>query len=508
MDKHKCFSKIKQKLLKLTICIFCIAQIRSNIFAATITPDSNQYLAFRILNIQNVDGKDKQVTAELWAYNLEFTSIDLNIYYDSTKLKPSDPTTNDYITSDDATDQNMFIKSDDVKDNLDVWFMKYEPTWLQYLFSVLSNKSSSYTYIGTNANGDKYTSIKAGTEGLKLGTYTYRLYNGKIDNTTFKLQSTQNQSTGIQVVKDNLDSYTDPSIFRITLEYQSANAYLKDLQVDDITVDSFDKATLNYTQKYLKNNDNITILPTAENAASKIKVQKQVDDNKYEDIAVNDSDGKYSIKLNDLGNDTIINVVVTAEDEDTINTYQLDIKRPCTIIKGSVQLGEDLRESMQRTYGIYVKYNADISIYDSNKFNWDGIRSGENTLDQSDLLEKVSQTASDDEGNYELKVIPGTYDLKIERPGFLVVIIKNVEAIENQTITLDKYILYEGDPDRTSVIDLNDIIDIVQNFDISSTDNGYDPKYDFGQSNSIDMDDLVSVVQNIDKTVQIYNYKK
>lgn len=90
-------------------------------------------------------------------------------------------------------------------------------------------------------------------------------------------------------------------------------------------------------------------------------------------------------------------------------------------------------------------------------------------------------TKSDDEGNYEIYVIPGKYDFYAERQGFLADITTKITINENDEIDLGTKILYEGDADRSGIIDLNDTIEIVNSMGASKGDSTYSEKYDFGQ---------------------------
>ena len=119
------------------------------------------------------------------------------------------------------------------------------------------------------------------------------------------------------------------------------------------------------------------------------------------------------------------------------------------------------------------------------------------------LRETEKTTKSDDEGNYEIYVIPGKYDFYAERQGFLADITTKITINENDEIDLGTKILYEGDADRSGIIDLNDTIEIVNSMGASKGDSTYSEKYDFGQKGYVSLDDMVSVVGNLYKTITI-----
>ena len=76
---------------------------------------------------------------------------------------------------------------------------------------------------------------------------------------------------------------------------------------------------------------------------------------------------------------------------------------------------------MDGSYGIKMNYVADLRIYKQDQINWDDIIQGNLSLDDVDSEQTEKTTKSDDEGNYEIYVIPGKYDFYAERQGFLVV---------------------------------------------------------------------------------------
>lgn len=344
--------------------------------------------------------------------------------------------------------------------------------------------------------------------------------------------------TGIKINIDNVSSYQSQSTFRFIDDTASKDATLSDLIVSSGIVDeensenttykeyqlvpTFDKETQNYEIELLEYLDTLDIkaILSDENASMKIKVPKRDEDNeleyetdgitiKYEEKEIL-SDTPLEVTLNKLGEpDTKLTIKVTAEDEITTKEYEIVIHRPYGTIKGSIQLGDGLRESIQESYGTYVEYIATATIYEADQFNWDGIITKEESLDNLDLLDKKAQVETDkDDGSYTLYVIPGEYDLILERLGFLANIITKIDISAGETIELENKILLEGDTDRTGIIDLDDIVSVVNMSDTMQGDGIYDEIYDFGQKGFVAIDDLVSVVTNSDSLINIEQYTK
>ena len=161
---------------------------------------------------------------------------------------------------------------------------------------------------------------------------------------------------------------------------------------------------------------------------------------------------------------------------------------------------------MYESYGIEMKFIADIRIYKQGQVNWDDIIPGNLSLDDVDNKQIEKETKSDNDGNYEIYAIPGEYDFYIERKGFLADITTKMTINENDEIDLGTKILYEGDADRSGIIDLNDTIEIVNSMGANVGDSTYLEQYDFGQKDVVSLDDMVSVVTNLYKTITIQDY--
>lgn len=299
----------------------------------------------------------------------------------------------------------------------------------------------------------------------------------------------------IDANKENTLKETDRFIF--TDKTASKDAYLNNIIVSketeneedpenpiykeyDLTPE-FNKETKQYKVDILEYIDDIDIKATLSDTKSsmKIKVPKRDEEGNlvyeadgstivYEEKELT-NDTNLNIKLNELGTeDTIITITVTAEDKKTTNEYEVTIHRPYGTIKGSIQLGAMLRESMDEGYGVEVKYIADVKAYKTGDFDWKTISTGEATFEEVDEIEmqrKVITNAED--GSYTMYIIPGTYDLLIERAGFLPEIVTEIEVTEGSEIDLGNKILREGDVDRNGIIDVMDMIEVVDRMDSS-----------------------------------------
>ena len=374
-----------------------------------------------------------------------------------------------------------------------------------------------------------------------LGKMGFKLLNdeGTYDITKFALVEDESApKTGININMDGIyassSHYEAQSTFRFT-------EGSKDLTLSNITVShtkineedpetsiykeyeltpEFEKETLEYETTILEYIDDVDIKvkKSDENAKLKIKVPKKDEDGnqvyeedgitkQYEEKDIED-DTPVNVILNKLGDeDTIITVIVLTEDESEKNEYVVRIKRPFGTIIGSIQLGAELRETTEANYGNIINYIANATVYKADEFNWDGIVPEETSLYELDDLELQAQVQTDaDDGGYTLYVIPGTYDLILERIGFLANVIRNIPVNEGDIIEIENKILIEGDTDRSGVVSLADIVEVVDRLDSSDGDGIYDAVCDFGQKGFIALTDIVSVVDNMDTLINIEEY--
>lgn len=510
----------KKNLIKIVVIFMLFCIMFQNISFAEITvPTENQYMELRLSKITDVDGKDKQVIMELWAHNIEIKGADVRFEYDSSKLKPSNINTNEFEYG-----YSIFEFESIFENRLDNLILNDGDNIVRLVLSILPGETEN-AYYKQKSDGTYY--IDATTDVL-IGKMSFRLFNGKIDDSTFKLKTSETKSplTGIKINYDGVNSYQDQSAFRFTIA--SNNAYLTNIEksfyVDEseeltyTAIDNFNKENFEYENILNEKKDYISLIIQKEDEKSTViaKIPKRDEDGnlvysgetlEYEEKAL-DENNKINVRLNELGKeDTVIEFKVTAEDEETTNTYKIVIKRPFGTIKGSVQLGDGLRDSIMDSYGNYVEYIANITAYERNALNWDGIIDKSSSLDELDLIEYKAQTQSDkDDGSYELYVIPGEYDLIIERLGFLANVVKGITISENEVIDLENRILIEGDVDRSGIIDLDDIVILVDVSDSLEGDEIYDIKYDFGQKGFVSIDDLVSAVSNSDNLISIEEY--
>ena len=249
-------------------------------------------------------------------------------------------------------------------------------------------------------------------------------------------------NTGIKIDYTAQESYQAQSTFRFTDATAYKDASLKDLIVSSGTKDgeehtykeyeltpTFDKEVKEYEITLLEYVDkmNITAIQNNEKATMKVKHPKRNEDGNI----VYETDGttivyeekellnntEYMITLNELGKeDTNITILITAEDGKTTDEYKIKIKRPYGTIKGKIYTAP--------TASTTGKYIATVRVYKSEDvskiINWSEVTPGTDDIVHKDLMTLTSNNIkTNDDGTYEIYVIPNKYDILLDKAGYL-----------------------------------------------------------------------------------------
>jgi len=536
MLKEKLKKAIAQILVIIAIAMATIINIPAGkVYASTLEPANDQKIEYRAISQEVVNGK-KQLIIEIRIRKLKFKGIDLRLQYNTALLTPSNIETNAAINVNDADGiPSNFTYINGFEKYMDMLEIEGTTGELRMVYSILGEDERT----GTNDYYKEETAnqpIVEVTDEAIIGKISFQMEDGiEITTDDIKLKTgSTSPTTGIKVVTSESNNYQAQSLFEFTLDLKSKNANLKKIEISNGNNEegnyrsydlnpTFDKDTLEYETKILEYVDSVDLKMQTEDAKSTIKIKypKKDENGKtekdsngdivYEEKQITDTSQEIQEKigLNELGEEeTIIEITVTAEKQEIQKTYKIHIKRPYGKIKGKIQLGDGLKESMDGSYGITMNYAADLRIYKQGQVNWDDIIPGNLSLDDVDSEQTEKTTKSDDDGNYEIYVIPGKYDFYAERQGFLADITTKITINENDEIDLGNKILYEGDADRSGIIDLNDTIEIVNSMGASVGDSTYSERYDFGQKGYVSLDDMVSVVGNLYKTIRIEEHTR
>lgn len=439
---QKVSKKIIATIINLIILCICFCNV-SIAESKLVEPTENQFFELRAVKVTNIEGKDKQVIFELWAREIEFKGFDVRFSYDGTHFAPSNITTNEY--TDDETE--FFKFESEFSDCMELFTVPYTGTSTGGMRAVVSFNPpiSESEHI---KNKENVGMIVDSSGSVLLGTLSFRTTLDKFDISSFKLETSDTTSpkTGIKIIIDGSTYYENQSTFRFTDKSASRNADLSNIKLSNGNEDdenykeyalnpSFDKNTLEYTTELLEYVDKVNLEVTKDDEKSSIVIKQPKHDENgnlvfeddgstivYEETSLDDL--KNEIVLNKLGEpDTVIELKVTAEDEVTTKTYKITIHRPYGTIKGSIH-----------TVNSNDVHIADVKVYNnSDQIDWENISSH----DELDNYKTVLNKKTNEDGTYEIKVIPGNYDVLIDKVAYLDYIVTTIQVNENDEIDLD-----------------------------------------------------------------------
>lgn len=456
---------LRTKLLKMLIVaiIFLISIIiKTNIVqATTLKPSNNQCIEMRAVEVKEVKDNEKQLIFELWANDIDFKGFDVRFAYDSSNYLLSNLTTN--VETDDENEYFDFENEFDGK--LDIITIPYSSGNTAGIRMIISFDPP----VEDSENIKDETLISSGKSVL-LGKMSFKMKADTLDISNFRLieDQTTSPTTGIKINVNIQDSYEEQSTFIFTNKTTSSDATLNNLILstgiegsEDYTYKKydftpiFDKQNKEYSLELSEYIDEMNIEAEVSDEKSTMKIKVPTKDEDGQTIIYEEKEllnkTKMPVTLNKLGEpDTLIEVIVTAEDGKTQETYKISIHRPYGTIKGSIKY-----DTIEENENPDINKTTDLNIYKTGKFNWDELKDifGEiyenpKTYDDLDQIEKDQYEQSNADGSYEIYVIPGTYDLQIDKKGFLDCIIKNIEVTENEVVDLENKVLVAGDINR------------------------------------------------------------
>lgn len=466
--------------------------------------------------------------------------------YDSTKIKPSNLSTNEI--TDDETEYFAFEK--EFQNSLELFSIGYdvEGDGIRAICSFDPPVEESEHIVEKEGIGKVVNT----DGGVLLGKMSFQMTADVFDSNWFNLVEVEDTSpqTGIKINIDGTQYYEAQSTFKFTDATVSKDASLSNLIVSTGKVDeaqpeqstykeytytpTFNKETLNYELELLEYIDNMDIkaIATDKKATMKVKVPKRDEDNKL----VYDEDGStiiyeekdiqsnvpFEIILNKLGEpDTVITIEITAEDTKTTNNYELVIKRPYGKIKGKI--------FTEPTSFTTEKYTAEVLAYLESdvegKVNWETAINNTNSGKSDDLntvfrgdkenstigIEEKNKMQTNDDGTFELYLIPGKYALLIDKGGYLDQYYINVNVTDKNEIDLSSYetsnviTLIPGDINKDGTIGILDKTIMTKQNGKTQTDSEFNPSADLNNDDVINITDKTILTKNNNLVRKIIN---
>lgn len=437
--------------------------------------------------------------------------------------------TSNLSTNEETTDETEFFKFEsEFATALELFTITYEDNE-NVINAIVSFNPPTNTSEHIIEKGDEGKVVTT-TGGVLLGKMSFKMTADEFDISGFSLvEDTNSPTTGIKINLNIIEAFENQSTFRFTDQTLSKDATLSNIVVSSGEIDEedatnstykeypltpeFNKETLDYEIKLLEYIDTmrIKVVKTDENATMKIKVPKRDEDNKL----VYDSDGTtiiyeekdldsgqpFEFVLNKLGEpDTQITVVVTAEDTDITKSYQIVIKRPYGILKGQIYTSPT-----ENTTGTF---KSDIRIYKSEEvktlIDWETIQNGveDDIHDKLLTLNSLNYTTNDD-GTYQIYIVPGTYDILLDKPGYLDHIYKTRIIQAEEVIDLGYKELIAGDVNKDGSIQILDLSELMSIFGIDNVNPNYNVKYDFNEDGEVQILDLSFLMSDFSETRKV-----
>lgn len=465
---------------------------------------------------------------ELWAHNIDFKGFDVRFRYDQEKFTTSDVDTNE--TTSEA--EEFFEFEPEFKGVLEMFNAEPEPN-----NGIVKSVVSFYPpveespHIIPREDGTKIvTSKKDGEVDLLLGRMSFKMLTETFDMTSFALVADEDLTKGIRINIDGTYYYDNPNYTNkeapCTFIFEDATAS-KDADLLNIEVSSeknnedgtdntvttiydlepeFKKEETNYTVTLYDYIDEVNIKATQsdENATMKIKIPEHDSEGNlvYKDEGTKEiqyeekeltNEVPFGVTLNKLGDpDTVITITVTAEDGSTTKEYTITIKRPYGIIKGKIH-------TMLTAYK--ETYTADIRVYKTSDV--------EEVIDKSAIVEGIQDEVheqlltiesrnckTEPDGTFEIYVVPGTYDILLDKKGYLDHIYDSRAVHENETLELGEKELLAGDVNKDGVITITDLTLLQEIFGVSTSEDNYNESMNFNEDDYINITDLTALLEN------------
>ena len=384
--------------------------------------------------------------------------------------------------------------------------------------------------------------------GVLLGKMSFQMTEEEYSADWFTLTTSEDDSpkTGIKINLDVTNHFEAQSTFRFTAKTESKDADLTDIILstgekneEDPSQDTyktyeldpiFDKDSLDYEttlMEYIDDMD-LTVKKSDEKATMKVKIPKRDEDNQlvyesdgttivYEEKDIDDQ-VPLNIVINKLGEpDTLITVIVTAEDPSETKEYTITIKRPYGTIKGQSILANfdnsAVAQNIEDLYGVTVNHKTTINIYNTGQARWEeisdifgSIYTDPFTYDDLDSVPIEKTEDSEDDGTYEIYVIPGTYDVQVTRLAYLDYVYTGVVVNDGDEIDMGTFNLPAGDINRDGIISLEDIVKVKQVMGLDNTDPDFSDSYSTTQVGVVLLEDLVYVKQNQGLELQVVSF--
>lgn len=479
---------LKEQIKKL-VCIMLIMLIsfilamNQEVYSSSLEdpiilePTDSQYLELRAIRVNEIEGADYQVIMQLWAHGLETTGFTFRLGFDETILQPSSLVDNSY------TDDNLeyFEFENGLENHMDALGTSEESSSMLFMVSLLNNSESDNQYIVEKEGVGKV--LDSTTEDVLIGKMSFRSTSKTLaeDAIILKTSTTASPKTGIKVMANQYDYYENQKLFKFTQNLVSTNAKLSNLTTDLKEITDFNRDKYEYTIQINADKTEITILPTPEEPTSTITING-------EEVDVSTGKAIRLSEFSEMTNKTVIEVLVTAEDGKSTQTYKITVEKQGGFVQGMV-----------RTVNTTGTHTATIKIFRSDQYiDWKNTNSTE--LDE---YEMAAQVETEIDGIFQVALPIGKYDILIDKPGYLDYIVKGVEIYQQHTTSIGTKQIVAGDVNKDGIIKATDQSAILKVYGKTDKTSEYNIKYDFIEDGTIKATDYSILLKNYGKSKTI-----
>lgn len=150
------------------------------------------------------------------------------------------------------------------------------------------------------------------------------------------------------------------------------------------------------------------------------------------------------------------------------------------------------------TQGTHI---ANIKAYPAGTIDWVNM-TNHTDLDQ---ITPAGTIVTNNDGTYSLELTQGSYDILIDKAGYLDHIYTNVTVIKNSDVPLEAKTLIPGDTNKDGFIELEDMVTFSRGYDISIGNENYNVGLDYNEDGIIELEDMVIFYHYYDNQRQIIN---
>ena len=122
-----------------------------------------------------------------------------------------------------------------------------------------------------------------------------------------------------------------------------------------------------------------------------------------------------------------------------------------------------------------------------------------------DQITPAGTIVTNNDGTYSLELTQGSYDILIDKAGYLDHIYTNVTVIKNSDVPLEAKTLIPGDTNKDGFIELEDMVTFSRGYDISIGNENYNVGLDYNEDGIIELEDMVIFYHYYDNQRQIIN---